>query len=181
MHFARKTVNVNNKTSTFIFIALNVVRPTALHNLRYPKLKFLLASELPVPAWSTKAFAPIAFNITFAIGLHYFLYYIYIVKATTTLLAIFFLYLSVIPCVDAVECQEENAEYQLKAEDGHNHDAEDDYCSPFCACQCCHSHITAPGLLAYFSHTQNSQEFSSYYSDHLSNISFSIWEPPKSA
>jgi hypothetical protein len=62
--------------------------------------------------------------------------------------------------------------------DGH---ADFDFCSPLCSCHCCHSHITPPVFLSFITDIQYSQEFSSYYEDHLSSIFFPIWQPPKIA
>ena len=61
-------------------------------------------------------------------------------RSVALILAVFFAGLTVIPCTDA-EIAEDTIETVL--EDGleHQHDSESDLCSPFCVCQCCHTHL----------------------------------------
>ena len=85
-----------------------------------------------------------------------------------------------IPCADAEQVSEEFIEYH-QTNDDHDHNSEEDFCSPLCVCNCCHTNITLSTYLSFFPDIQPIQEFNSFYLDHQSKIYFSIWQPPKIA
>ena len=66
----------------------------------------------------------------------------------------------------------------IPSEEGHDHPA-DDGCSPFCSCQCCHTHIVPIELP--FNNTFLSESVHQYNflgSNPMSTF-FNFWHPPK--
>ncbi|UNY98472.1 hypothetical protein MQE36_15505 [Zhouia spongiae] len=65
-------------------------------------------------------------------------------KSIAFILSLFLIGLSLAPCSDA----EVKAECEMQVTADHNdHEQHIDLCSPFCVCQCCHSHTTFPTQL----------------------------------
>tara|TARA_R110000868_G_scaffold8710_2_gene44661 strand:- start:268 stop:534 length:267 start_codon:yes stop_codon:yes gene_type:complete len=87
----------------------------------------------------------------------------------------------VAPCGDGENGFSVQQEILANHDGDHDGHADIDFCSPLCSCHCCHSHITTSGFLSYAPRIPFSNEFFSFYSDHLSSLSFSIWQPPKIA
>lgn len=82
------------------------------------------------------------------------------------------------PCADNEQASKAHNDYH-QSEDNHGHDETADFCSPLCACNCCHTTIELPLLLSFFSDIRPMQEFNSFFLDHQSKTYFSIWQPPK--
>ena len=62
-------------------------------------------------------------------------------KILSTILAILILSISLIPCDDAMLGYGDE-KIHLAEQNGHNDDHNNkDNCSPFCMCDCCHSHV----------------------------------------
>lgn len=66
------------------------------------------------------------------------------VKLVSTILSVYFLVLTVMPCADAqlISIGEELSSVHDEADhSGHDHSSGEDLCSPFCVCQCCHTDV----------------------------------------
>jgi hypothetical protein len=70
------------------------------------------------------------------------LLYICTVKITCLLFASYLFSLAVLPCNDRETCQDEiKSGITVVETDNHEHDGnEQDFCTPFCNCQCCSAH-----------------------------------------
>src|SRR5687767_2855298 len=68
--------------------------------------------------------------------------YLWPVKITAVFFSIYLLCLAVCPCSDQNTCEDEvKAGVAMNTTDGHEHSPdEQDFCSPFCICQCCSTH-----------------------------------------
>ena len=77
-------------------------------------------------------------------------------KNLSVLLALYFLSLTAVPCMDRDGEVKDNHEQTVsisQERSGHSHDHQDtaDGCSPFCLCHCCHTHVFITHELALFS------------------------------
>ncbi|MFA0965045.1 DUF6660 family protein [Roseivirga sp. BDSF3-8] len=75
-------------------------------------------------------------------------------KYIALILSLYFLALAVVPCADGEETQQVlvSGEAMLDASDheGHDHSHAEDFCTPMCGCQCCHTNVT----LSFFFFTE---------------------------
>lgn len=103
-------------------------------------------------------------------------------RVIALLFDIYFMALAVVPCSDAMHLSEEKISH-IDMSDHHEH--EDDFCSPFCLCNCCGSvmscfevnltkYIQAPAE-EYFVVQKIFAKEESFKSDYHG----SIWQPPK--
>lgn len=101
-------------------------------------------------------------------------------QLVATILAFFFLSLTVLPCTDEAP---EGCSAEVHFHGGHGHDHEQephaDFCSPFCACHCCHAHY----LIKDFSY--HSAEITylginiPYLSSGYTQLPPAVWQPPR--
>ena len=95
------------------------------------------------------------------------------------ILSIFLLGLSVVPCAD--EARPDSTEISILNADGdHDPESDDDHCSPFCVCQCCHSHfvvnhVSYPNLISI----HNMVEITVYLAFFSKGCLDSILQPPQ--
>lgn len=84
------------------------------------------------------------------------------------------------PCGDKEDCHEK-AKLELTADDHSDHEHESEQCSPFCICSCCgtYSQISSIYELEVKINNTISDRALPYVTDHISEISLSIWQPPK--
>ena len=104
-------------------------------------------------------------------------------KIFAFILAFILLALSVMPCMDATEVNDSMAKTAIsKPGDQHRH-GDSDNCSPFCSCSCCSVLVTYQALSFYYLHKPviQAKKYSAYKPSFYSEISFSIWQPPKVA
>lgn len=85
-----------------------------------------------------------------------------------------------IPCADAEQVSEEFIEYH-QTNDDHDHNSEEDFCSPLCVCNCCRTNITITQLFSFVPELKVKKEFVDFYRVQQSGPVFSIWQPPKIA
>lgn len=107
-------------------------------------------------------------------------------KLISVILAVLMLYLSGMPCDDVEVADNDGVVSYAQAQDSHDHDGdlpESDGCSPFCACQCCHTHMVIPSHFSTASFVvYTHQDDSNYYQDFYPNgIIYAIWRPPQFA
>ena len=96
-------------------------------------------------------------------------------KVIIYILALTILGLSVYPCSDGLNCDEE------KETTSHNHsEDENDNCSPFCACACCGTSLMKSSISTIKTKFPISiRELSFYYSfDYFFSYQFTVWHPP---
>ncbi len=76
-------------------------------------------------------------------------------KNVSLLLALYFLSLTAVPCMDRAEISDSHDQTITVTMEtsGHAHDHQDtaDGCSPFCLCHCCHTHVFVTYELTLFS------------------------------
>ncbi|MEX0812811.1 MAG: DUF6660 family protein [Chitinophagales bacterium] len=104
-------------------------------------------------------------------------------KVLSAILSIYFLALSVVPCADGVDCAEVQVYQEMLAEhdhSGHDHPAGEDLCTPFCACQCCHTSITVSAFFALSESPRMHAQLTSFYSEHpYSTYPAPLLDPPQ--
>lgn len=108
------------------------------------------------------------------------IHYLCLVRFFSFILAIYFLGLSMMTCDDAAmaadNCQTISC---MHLDAGHEEDHSADSCSPLCTCSCC------GGVTLVYEYSQSIKAdhilpLNPLYSESsISEISFSIWQPPK--
>ncbi len=98
-------------------------------------------------------------------------------------LGFFLLYLSCLPCSDSTECNA-TSEVKISASTNHQeHNHSKEACTPFCTCSCC----AASAFYNPLNKVQvakigfQSEKFPLYNENFNSEVSYSIWQPPKIA
>jgi hypothetical protein len=98
-------------------------------------------------------------------------------KIFVTILSLFILVLTAIPCIDAPTHSLQKSE--LNNSNAEHHESEDD-CSPFCTCVCCASPMIQGFLSVQINGLGLVEEYSSAYkSIRCNSLASSIWQPPK--
>ncbi len=101
-------------------------------------------------------------------------------RLIATILSVYVLLLAFVPCAD--EFSIETSQEQALLQDDYHPDEEghSDFCTPFCHCHCCHSHVT---FMDTNWHAQVITPFSEKRSAHLERkeylFPFSIFQPPR--
>lgn len=102
-------------------------------------------------------------------------------KFFALIFSFYFLALPVMPCSDQDDCKYPSVEQSAFSTTDHSdHDQDTENCSPFCMCACCGHSCT----VQYFQTALNlipptgSQKIT-HHSTFVSEVSFSIWQPPK--
>lgn len=102
------------------------------------------------------------------------------VRIFALILSFIVLALSVLPCSDDENCNQEKVEL---AADHSDHDHEEDFCTPFCVCSCCGS-VGFVLAVPFFDIKQSYGDktpklITPYQSAFISSYNFSFWQPPK--
>ena len=107
-------------------------------------------------------------------------------KLVNFILSIYLVALSCLPCADMEVTSAAHKALEIASnhnEKSHNHDKENDLCSPFCNCNCCGSQIVSYFKVITFNFSVVSKEITtqltSYTSKFTSNFYGSIWQPPQ--
>lgn len=100
-----------------------------------------------------------------------------------SLIAFYILTLTVFPCSDRETCADErNLGSAIVNVPDHDHSgSEADYCTPFCICSCCATHIQLQ-YASYFPFVNlihNTSLSTRYIEKSSLNNSKAIWQPPK--
>ena len=101
-------------------------------------------------------------------------------KILSFIFAIYFLTLAIIPCGNK-ECSDNGKKSTVLVQSNSCQDTnhEDEVCSPLCMCHCCGG-VTLVCDIINNTIVLNSTELNSLYSPHnISEVSISIWQPPK--
>ncbi|MBK6701355.1 MAG: hypothetical protein IPG55_16015 [Saprospiraceae bacterium] len=93
----------------------------------------------------------------------------------------YILALSLMPCNDQYDCNQELTSFEIKDSDHDTHHHETENCSPFCYCACCGSIYTYNSLPIYIPILKLvlSSDLCEYKNGYIQNIYFNIWQPPK--
>ena len=78
------------------------------------------------------------------------------------------------PCTDAIA-------QETIVVDGHSEENHEDFCSPFCVCQCCGNIATNNDMLFYnitFKKIDSFTHVFSYKNEYFMNVNNSVWHPP---
>lgn len=101
-------------------------------------------------------------------------------KILSFILAVYFLGLSVKTCSDTVmaadNCQTISC---VHLEAGHADSHAADSCSPLCTCSCCGGVTLVYECLHSFNASFTPLQIPLYSENSISEISFSVWQPPK--
>jgi hypothetical protein len=87
--------------------------------------------------------------------------------------------LSVLPCSDDANCNQDNVE---QIADHSDHEHEEDTCTPFCVCTCCGSvgfTVSIPFFDIQIEKYEITQSVISYDPHFISSYHYSFWQPPK--
>jgi len=105
-------------------------------------------------------------------------------KIFKLILSLYVLLLSCFPCGDGLDCNGKD-ELEIAASSGHkDHTHETESCTPFCTCSCCAASTVFQYAAASVSMPKAvfaSVHFKGYTDIFLSELPFSIWQPPKIA
>ncbi|MBD3628629.1 DUF6660 family protein [Cyclobacterium sp.] len=104
-------------------------------------------------------------------------------RVLLAILSIYFLSLSIVPCADGVDCVELQVHQEMLTEydhSAHERHAGQDFCAPFCACQCCHTSVTISVFFVLSETPKMHSPLSSRYSE-LPSSSYpaSLLDPPQ--
>lgn len=102
-------------------------------------------------------------------------------KITGLIMACWLLFLSFVPCGDRQDCSVAADAVVTAGTDHQQHDQDIEHCTPFCSCACCASSTVSPSPVFF---TLNKKGFgkmpyADYHTGMFSNISCSIWQPPR--
>jgi hypothetical protein len=114
---------------------------------------------------------------------HFFPYICHVKQVLTLMFSFYILALSCMPCSDSDDCkyEQEQQTSNFATTNHSDHEQDTESCSPFCMCACC-------GQSCSFEHFQAdlglnfptvAQKVSVYKATFSSEVSFSIWQPPK--
>ncbi|MDR6845347.1 DUF6660 family protein [Flavobacterium granuli] len=108
-------------------------------------------------------------------------------KLLNTILSVIILALSCMPCTDMEGSRVSHLSAEIASNnDSHPHNGQIDLCSPFCACNCCSTHVVTyfPIIATDLPIVTNVIKISlptTYKSIFSSNFYGSIWQPPQIA
>ncbi len=100
-------------------------------------------------------------------------------KFFTVILSLYILALTAVPCIDVhgIDTSNKSEEFQKTSTD---RSSGIDHCSPFCTCDCCVSPVLYQDFNLHFnSFSLDQNHFTQYFTDYVSSIFTSIWQPPK--
>ena len=104
-------------------------------------------------------------------------------KIFAFIMAFTILALSVMPCMDGSFANNGKVNTEVSKTDNQKEHGNTDDCSPFCTCSCCSASVIHQTLSFNYFYKPVFQEkkYSAYKPSFYSDISFSIWQPPKIA
>lgn len=103
-------------------------------------------------------------------------------KVTCILFAVYLLSLAVHPCNDQETCRDEiKTGYEQIETDNHEHsNAEQDFCSPFCICQCCSIQAQqAVNVVISLPDYSSAETINTYFPQAVKILPHSFWQPPR--
>jgi hypothetical protein len=111
--------------------------------------------------------------------------YLYGVKRFFSIFfAIYIAAVTCMPCADGDVCADEQdmaTELTVALADEHSGE-EADFCSPFCVCSCCNSHVNQPRYFNFsFEPIESKTLYAATACSAVQRISYAIWQPPRLA
>jgi len=102
-------------------------------------------------------------------------------KNLIVILAVYMLLLSLLPCGDSAECQDEKHAVTFIENTHSDHDNHPENCPPFCSCTCCGQFLSTLTVHSFLVKTvalpvTNKISYQDLYSD---LILTAIWQPPQ--
>ena len=95
------------------------------------------------------------------------------------LLSVYMITLILLPCNDTCNSHDQITPTTIQAAQDH-HQADNDFCSPFCFCSCCATAMTAIHFPVFNTIPSVSvKDFTTFHQSFLSMEDSSIWQPPK--
>ncbi|WP_194526197.1 DUF6660 family protein [Zobellia roscoffensis] len=100
-------------------------------------------------------------------------------KSLTLILSLYFLALNVMPCSDAEPVSGDEVAVISDSGDGHGH-TDNDLCSPFCQCHCCHTHTVNFEIFSFepFQPSISQQELV-HFDSMGKDILYNLLQPPR--
>ena len=98
-------------------------------------------------------------------------------KIVALFFSLLFVGMSAMQCADNNQDAHAQVEFHESA-DGHEHDENEDFCSPLCSCNCCHTNITLPTILTFVPEILFSQKLTSFIPEYPSSFYYAFWQPP---
>ncbi|WP_155839648.1 DUF6660 family protein [Aquimarina latercula] len=100
-------------------------------------------------------------------------------KYLAIILSVYFVALNFVPCGDIDFTNHETGNVSIESFDA-NHDHACEFCSPFCNCHCCHTHVINEQHFWYeIDYVVISKKVSSREQGFLQDVSFRFFQPPK--
>lgn len=96
-------------------------------------------------------------------------------------MAMYIIFLPLMPCADREECSEkEPAATGIAYPENHEHEEDEEGCTPFCCCSCCPATVLMqpPGHYAGITLPKDPGHFP-YHRELNSVVVHFIWQPPK--
>ncbi|WP_025666230.1 DUF6660 family protein [Aquimarina megaterium] len=102
-------------------------------------------------------------------------------KILAFILSIYFLALDFMPCNDSIPITEDSQiEAFADSCENHDHSIENDLCSPFCQCHCCHVHVIDFSIDTYqLISPEISTELFAHFDSVGKEISNTLFQPPQ--
>ena len=100
-------------------------------------------------------------------------------KILSAFLSLLMVALTVVPCADGIygdDCEQETHYHQESDDNDHSHG---DFCSPFCACNCCHTPTTFTIVASALFQINTKALFISNQENVPVLALQSIWHPPR--
>ncbi|WP_106791841.1 DUF6660 family protein [Aquimarina sp. Aq78] len=102
-------------------------------------------------------------------------------KILVFILSIYFLALNFMPCNDSISITDDSQiENFADSCENHDHSIENDLCSPFCQCHCCHVHVIDLNINTYqLVSPEISTELFAHFDSVGKEISSTPFQPPQ--
>ena len=102
-------------------------------------------------------------------------------KIFILIFSFYLLGLSCLPCGDKNECTVKATTTVSTPINHDKHSQDTEHCTPFCTCSCCAVSVSLPATVFYKIHKRifPTKKYPMYDVSYNSQVSFSIWKPPK--
>ncbi len=83
--------------------------------------------------------------------MHECFYTLGMLKVLSIIFSVYITLLTVVPCSDIPQEEAGVEKHEVTEHHDHNGDCDDDSCTPFCSCSCCHTNVTVGKVSVYHS------------------------------
>jgi len=86
-----------------------------------------------------------------------------------------------LPCGDKEECTEKTRTNISALINHNNHSKDTEHCTSFCTCSCCAVSVSFPTIASFkiFKRIFPNTKYPMYDISYNTQVSFSVWQPPK--